>query len=112
MALNMGQFPVAGTLPTVTFNIPPGNFNLTLYNLNTAITLWLAMGTSPSSAPVSGNTASGTVLTNALTASWLTLHSIPTSFNGYQGAGGGYLWALNVNSTTATFNYILSTQEK
>jgi hypothetical protein len=112
MALNMGQWPVAGTLPTCTFQIPPGPYNITLYNTYLT-TIWLAIGTSPTSAPVSGNTASGTVLTNTLVASWLNLHSIPTSFNGYQGAGGGYLWALNTSaSSTPSFNYILSTQER
>jgi hypothetical protein len=111
MALNMGQWPVTGTLPTVTFNIPPGPYNITLYN-TTATTVWLAIGTSATSAPVSGSTLSGTLLTNNLTSTWLNLHSIPTSFNGYQGASGGYLWALNTVNTTVMFSYILSTQER
>ena len=110
MALNMGQWPVTGTLPTVTFQIPPGPYNITMYNTSTT-TLWLAVGTSPTAAPVGGNTASGTALTTPIMASWLNLHSIPTSFNGYQGANGGYLWAYSNTTATISFSYILSTQE-
>ena len=111
MALNMGQWAVAGTLPTATFQIPPGPYNLTMYN-TTSTTIWMAIGTSPTSAPVSGSTLAGTALTTPLTQNWLNLHSIPTSFNGYQGAQGGTLWALNTANTTVMFSYILSTQEK
>ena len=96
MSLYMGQFTVAtGTVPTIA--LPSGTYNMTVYN-TTGTTLWLALGTSPTVAPP-------LTINNGL-----AMHSIPTSWNGYQAQKGGTLWALNTGSAAA-FNYILSTQQ-
>jgi hypothetical protein len=101
VALNMGQWGVpTGTIATIT--IPPGPYNITVYNANTAAntTLWMAMGTSPTVAP------------NLTTTNGMVMHSIPTSWSGYQGSRGGVLWALNTtSSSTVPYNYVLVTQE-
>jgi hypothetical protein len=101
MALNMGQWNVGGTIATtvVTMNIPPGPYNMTVYNTGSA-TFYMGIGTSPTSAPPGLTTSSGMVM-----------HSIPTSWNGYQGAGGGFLWVI-ASTAPSAFNYILSTQER
>jgi hypothetical protein len=104
--LYMGQFNVIGSVPTVTINIPPGVYNMTLYNVNTASSVYLAVGTSPTTAPPNFTAANGPNI-------GLQCHSIPTSWNGYQGSRGGVLWAMSTVSTSVTVpvNYILSTQE-
>jgi hypothetical protein len=104
--LYMGQFNVVGSVPTATINIPPGVYNMTMYNVNTASPVYLAVGTSPTVAPPGFNTASSALV-------GLQCHSIPTSWNGYQGSRGGVLWAASTlsSSTTIAVNYILSTQE-
>ncbi len=106
MALYMGQFNVVGSVPTTTINFPPGVYNMTLYNVSTASSVYLAVGTSTTTAPPNFNTASGSLI-------GLQCHSIPTSWNGYQGSRGGVLWAMSTlsTSTTVPVNYILSTQE-
>jgi hypothetical protein len=101
--LYMGQFNVAGTAPTVTINIPPGVYNITMYNVAGG-SVWLAVGTSSTTAPPNFTAANGPNI-------GLQCHSIPTSWNGYQGSRGGVLWGLNTAATTIPVNYILSTQE-
>jgi hypothetical protein len=104
--LYMGQFNVAGSAPTATINIPPGVYNMTLYNVSGAGAVYLAVGTSPTTPPPGFNTTSSTLV-------GLQCHSIPTNWNGYQGSRGGVLWAASTlaSSTTIPVNYILSTQE-
>jgi hypothetical protein len=100
MSLYMGQWGVStGTIAT--FNIPPGVYNITMYNISTLATIYMALGTSPTVAP-------NLTITNGL-----QLHSIPTTWNGYQGERGGTMWLLNTLATsTVPVNYILSTQEQ
>jgi hypothetical protein len=104
MGVQMGQWALSGvsaTAGTVTFEIPPGPYNATLYNVNTAATFYMAIGTSPTVMPPGFNTNTGMVM-----------HSIPTSWNGYQGASGGYLWVISSTTAASTFNYILSVQQR
>lgn len=101
--LYMGQFNVVGSVPTATINIPPGPYNMTMYNVATG-TVWVVVGTSSTTPPPTFSTVSVTV-------TGFQVHSIPTSWNGYQGARGGVLWAAGTASTTIAVNYILSTQE-
>jgi hypothetical protein len=113
VALNMGQWAVpGGTAPTPLFNIPPGPYNMTIYNTFVS-TVWLAVGTSSTvvPAPFAATTPTQSA---SLSTVWLSMHSIPTSFSGYQGAGGGYLWGMSTATTAVTtyFNYILATQER
>jgi hypothetical protein len=105
VSLYMGQFNVVGSVPTVTINIPSGVYNMTIYNVSTN-TVYLAVGTSPTTPPPGFNTTSSTLV-------GLQCHSIPTSWNGYQSSKGGVLWAASTlsSSTTVAVNYILSTQE-
>ena|ERR1700677_3399645 len=100
MTLVMGQWPVTGTAATATLNIPPGVYNLTLYNVNTAATFYMGVGSSPTVAP------------NLSTINGMIMHSIPTSWNGYQGETAGYLWVISTSAGTVAFNYILSTQQR
>jgi hypothetical protein len=103
MGIQMGQWAVSGaaaTAGTFTFEIPPGPYNMTLYNVNTAATFYMAVGTSSTSMP------------NMSTSTGLVMHSIPTSFNGYQGASGGYLWVISSTTAASSFNYILSVQQR
>jgi hypothetical protein len=101
VAVNMGQWNVpGGTVATATFQIPPGPYNITVYNTNTN-TLWMGIGTSATVAP------------NLGTANGLVMHSIPTTWTGYQGSKAGYLYALSTTATATltAFNYIMVTQE-
>jgi hypothetical protein len=103
MALDMGQWPTSGTLATAgtfTFAIPPGPYNITVYNTGSA-TYYLGIGTSSTTAPPGLSTTSGMVM-----------HSLPTSWNGYQGASGGYLWVICSTTAASSFNYVLSTQQR
>src|ERR1700689_2125858 len=102
----MGQFNVAGSVPTATITIPSGVYNMTVYNVSGAGAVYLAMGTSAVTAPSNFNTVTSTLV-------GLQCHSIPTSWNGYQGSKGGVLWAATTlaSSTTIPVNYVLSTQE-
>ena len=101
MAIYMGQWMVPpGT--SNTFTLPPGPYNVTIYN-NSSTAVYLAVGTSPTAAPPNVGTPPTT---------WLQMHSVPTSFEGYQGAGGGHVWAISTASTaTVPVNYIVSTQQ-
>jgi hypothetical protein len=103
MAIYMGQWQVPpGT--SNTFTLPPGVFDATIYN-NSSTAIYLAVGTSPTTPPPNVGTPPTT---------WLQLHSVPTSFNGYQGSGsgGGHVWAISTASTaTVPVNYIISTQQ-
>lgn len=102
--LYMGQWQVIGTVPTATFNIPPGVYNMAMYNV-TGSTVWTAIGTSPTVPPPNFTSPTNGTVTG------LQLHSVPTYWNGYQGSKGGYLWAFTTLSGTVPINYILSTQE-
>ena len=114
MAVYMGQFGVPGnTAPTVLFNVPPGPYNITMYNTN-ATAIYVAFGSSPTAIPnpyTAGATSLGTASAFSLTTNWLSMHSIPTSWSGYQGNRGGYLWGMSTGGTVTAFNYILITQE-
>ena len=101
MGLSMGQWSVTGTAATATMNIPPGPYNVAIYNVNTAVTFYMAIGTSSTTAPPGFGTASG-----------LVMHSVPTYWNGYQGASAGFLWVISSTSGTSSFNYILSVQQR
>lgn len=101
MGVNMGQWPITGTAATATLNIPPGPYNMAMYNTSTTITFYMAVGTSPTTPPPGFTTTSG-----------LVMHSVPTYWNGYQGASGGYLWVISSTSGTGSFNYILSVQQR
>lgn len=103
MSLYIGQWQVPSTVPTAIFPIPPGVYNLTMYNVATG-TVWCAFGTSPTTPPP------GFTVNTAGTVNGLQLHTIPTSWNGYQSSRGGYLWAFT-SAGTVPINYILSTQE-
>jgi len=102
MGLNMGQWQIAGTVATTvcTLNIPPGPYNIAMYNVNTAVTFYMGVGTSSTTAPPGLSTNSGMVM-----------HSIPTYWNGYQGASGGFLWVI-ASTAPSSFNYILDTQQR
>jgi hypothetical protein len=101
VALNMGQWNVAGTVGTTvcTLNIPPGVYNMTVYNTGAA-TFYMGVGTSSTTPPPGLTTVSGMVM-----------HSIPTSWNGYQGASGGFLWVI-ASAAPSAFNYVLDTQQR
>jgi hypothetical protein len=103
VSIYMGQWNCPpGTAPT--FNIPPGVYNITIYNATTVgTTIWLAMGTSGTTPPPNVGTPPTT---------WLQLHTIPTSWNGYQGAAGGNMWSINTAATTVPINYVLSVQQR
>lgn len=104
MALNMGQWTVSGTVATAgtsTLNIPPGVYNMAIYNVNTAVTFYMGVGTSSTAAPPGLSTGSG-----------LVMHSIPTYWNGYQGESAGYLWVISSTTAASSFNYILSSQQR
>ena len=104
MALNMGQWSVSGTVATAgtsTLNIPPGVYNIALYNVNTAVTFYMAVGTSNTTMPPGFSTVSG-----------LVMHSVPTYWNGYQGSSAGFLWVISSTTAASSFNYILSTQQR
>jgi hypothetical protein len=99
VTLYMGQWAVpTGTIAT--FSLPPGPYNATFYNISTVATVYAALGTSPTVAPPL-NANNG-----------LVMHSIPTSWYGYQGERGGTIWILNPSaSTTAAVNYVISVQQ-
>lgn len=88
-----------------TFEIPPGVYNMAVYNAtNPGTAIYLAIGTSSTTPPPNIGTPPTT---------WLQMHSVPTYWNGYQGASGGYLWSINTASTgTVPVNYILSVQQR
>ena len=103
MGLNMGQWSISGTAATsgtCTLNIPPGVYNMVMYNVGSA-TFYMGIGTSPTTPPPGLSTNSG-----------LQMHTIPTAWNGYQGAGGGYLWVISSTTAASSFNYILDTQQR
>jgi hypothetical protein len=104
VSLYMGQFYVGGSVPSATINIPAGVYNMTMYNVSTG-TVWTAIGTSATTPPPSFSTVS------SATVAGFQVHSIPTSWNGYQGSKGGYLWACTNTAATVPVNYLLSTQE-
>jgi hypothetical protein len=101
VSLVMGQWNVAGTAATTacTLNIPPGVYNMAIYNVGTS-TFYMAVGTSSTSPPPGLSTASG-----------LVMHSVPTYWNGYQGESAGFLWVIS-STAPSSFNYILSTQQR
>lgn len=101
--LYMGQWQVIGTVPTVTFNIPPGVYNMAMYNVTNG-TVWCAIGPSQTTPPQNFTNSTVGMVTG------LQLHTVPTYWNGYQGSRGGFLWAF-ASSGTVPINYILSTQE-
>lgn len=104
MALYMGQWNVSGaaaTAGTATLNIPPGPYNMAMYNVNPSVTFYMSIGTSPTTAPPNMTTVNG-----------LVMHSVPTYWNGYQGSPAGYLWVIASSTAASSFNYILSTQER
>jgi hypothetical protein len=104
VALYMGQWNMSGsaaTAGTCTLNIPPGPYNMAMYNVNTAITFYMGVGTSSTTMPAQLSTVNG-----------LVMHSVPTYWNGYQGESGGYLWVIASSTAASSFNYILSVQQR
>lgn len=104
MGLYMGQWNLSGTAATAgtsTFNIPPGPYNMAMYNVNASVTFYMGIGTSATVMPSNLNTVNG-----------LVMHSVPTYWNGYQGSPAGYLWVIASSTAASSFNYILSTQER
>ena len=104
MGLYMGQWNMSGvsaTAGTSTLNIPPGVYNMAIYNTSATITFYMGVGTSSTIMPANLNTTNG-----------LVMHSVPTYWNGYQGSSGGFLWVIANSTAASSFNYILSTQER
>ena len=99
MSLYMGQFNVTAATQS-TFQIPPGVYNMAIYNTSATVTFYMAVGTSSTSVPPGLNTNSG-----------LVMHSVPTYWNGYQGESAGFLWVI-CSSPPASFNYVLSVQQR
>lgn len=92
MALNMGQWTVAASATTSTLILPAGPYQLILYNTGANP---LYMGTGQNVSPTNG----------------LVMHSVPTSFQGFQASGVQKLWVANTAATGAGFNYVISTMQ-
>ena len=93
MPLLMGQFNVSGTVPApIPISVPGGSYTMVMYT----------------TAPTTVFMGTGTALTSA---NGYALHTVPTTWQGYQGEAGATIYAV-CGSTGATIpvNYVLSYQ--
>lgn len=86
----MGQATCPTGAVNALFSVPAGLCNVTFYNLNTAVTVYV--GTSTAVTSVNG----------------LQCHSIPTSFFSYVGSRAATFYG-TASSSGAVVNYIIST---
>lgn len=93
MSVIMQQYTVPASNTVACFQIPPGYFYATMYNLG-AQSIYLS-----------------TSAVNATPTSGLVLHTVPTTFQGSMTSKGALVFATTGNSTAASFNLMMITDQ-
>ena len=89
MAINIGQWAIAGTVPV--FQVPPGACSVTFYSTVATGQLYLGMSTAVTAA------------------NGYAVSTYPTTFTAFNSSKGAQLYGLNTAATTLPVNYIVST---